>query len=141
MTSNYCKEEKIMANGKNFLKVCGIIMIVGGGISLIMSLVAAFGIAVLITLGQTAVAIGGIIAVLGGILELVCGILGVVNCNKPEKANLCLAFGVVVLVCQVVANILYIVGDSFSFFSFVLGLVLPILFVIGAVLNKKSVQA
>lgn len=132
-----------MSKGKGFLKVCGIIMIVGGGLSILLSifsLAAAFG---AFAIGLPGYGFGIIIGILAGIMELVCGIVGVVNCDKPEKAGVCLAFGVIVIVLSLIGQILVwvnaaAIGASVNFVSIITSLILPVLFIIGAVLNKKA---
>lgn len=76
--------------------------------------------------------------VVSAVSQLVAGIIGVVNCKKPEKAGVCIAWGVIVAVLCIAGTILNSAGGgSFSILSLVLGLVLPILYIIGAVFNKK----
>ena len=76
---------------------------------------------------------------ISAVAELVAGIIGVVNCKKPEKAVVCIAWGIIVAVLSVAGTILNSVGGgTFSVFSLLLGLVLPVLYMIGAVFNKKE---
>ena len=71
--------------------------------------------------------------------ELTAGIIGIINCKKPEKAGICMAWGVIVAVLCVASTILNSAGGgSFSVFFLILGLVLPVLYIIGAVFNKKE---
>ena len=92
--------------GSGFLKVTGILMIIGGGLSIILGIVS---------------------------------LLGVANCKKPEKATACLVWGIIVAVVDVLSNVLAVVaGGDFSVSSLILGLVLPVLFIIGAALNKQQ---
>lgn len=128
--------------GSSFLKVTGILMIIGGGISIIMSIAAVIGVAAILTLGGVGAGIlvfACILALAGSAIELVTGIVGVVNCKKPEKATVCLVWGIVVAVLNVVSSILSAsAGNGFSVSSLILGLVLPVLFIIGAALNKQQ---
>ena len=128
--------------GSSFLKVTGILMIIGGGISIIMSIAAIIGVAAILTLGGVGAGIlvfACILALAGSAIELVTGIVGVVNCKKPEKATVCLVWGIVVAVLNVVSSILSAsAGNGFSVSSLILGLVLPVLFIIGAALNKQQ---
>ena len=134
-----------MANGKGFLKVCGILMIIGGGLSILLSIFAIIGIIGALALAATFGVqinvlglIGLILAIVAGVMELVCGISGVKNCDKPEKADSCIRFCVIVLACSILSQILTAIGGSFNVVSFLLGLILPGLFIYGAFLNKKS---
>ena len=85
-----------------------------------------------------------IIASVGFVLELVAGIIGVKNNNRPEKANTCLVWGIIVAALTVLSSILSIFGGSSDAGSVVLGLitglVIPVLYIIGAAFNKKELQ-
>ena len=130
------------------MQVTGILMIIGGGIGFIASLALGGLTTVLAIMGGEVDGMGALIAlaaiavvlsIIGSVVELVAGIIGVKNCGKPEKAGVCLGWGIAVIVISVISNILTIAGGSdFSVLSLILGLVLPVLYVVGAVLNKKS---
>ena len=130
--------------GSGFLKVTGILMIIGGGISIIMGIIAALGVAALAyisdgTVSSALLYASVVLMLISAVAELVAGIIGVVNCKKPEKAGVCIAWGIIVAVLSVAGTILNSVGGgSFSAFSLILGLVLPVLYIIGAVFNKKE---
>lgn len=130
--------------GSGFLKVTGILMIIGGGISIIMSIIAVLGVAALVYISDGEASSAMLYAsvalmVVSAVAQLVAGIIGVVNCKKPEKAGVCIAWGVIVAVLCIAGTILNSAGGgSFSILSLVLGLVLPILYIIGAVFNKKE---
>lgn len=129
--------------GQGFLKVTGILMIIGGSINLIIAILAALGVAVLAAMDYDLgiLYFSCVVLILSAVAQFVSGILGVVNCKKPEKAQVCLVFGIIVIILCVIGNILNVVGgDSISVFSLLLGLALPVLYVIGAVMNKKSIN-
>ena len=136
--------ETAKTKGSGFLKVTGILMIIGGGISIILSIIAVLGVAALVYISDGEASSAMLYAsvalmVVSAVSQLVAGIIGVVNCKKPEKAGVCIAWGVIVAVLCIAGTILNSVGGgSFSIFSLVLGLVLPILYIIGAVFNKKE---
>jgi len=136
--------ETTKTKGSGFLKVTGILMIIGGGISIIMGIIAALGVAAIVYISDGAVSSTLLYAsvalmIVSAVAELVAGIIGVANCKKPEKAGSCIAWGIVVAVLCVAGTILNTVGGgSFSVLSLVLGLVLPVLYIIGAALNKKE---
>ena len=136
--------EKTTTKGTGFLKVTGILMIIGGGISIIMGIIAALGVAALAyisdgTVSSALLYASVVLMLISAVAELVAGIIGVVNCKKPEKAGVCIAWGIIVAVLSVAGTILNSVGGgSFSAFSLILGLVLPVLYIIGAVFNKKE---
>ena len=136
--------ETTTTKGTGFLKVTGILMIIGGGISIIMGIIAALGVAALAyisdgTVSSALLYASVVLMLIRAVAELVAGIIGVVNCRKPEKAGVCIAWGIIVAVLSVAGTILNSVGGgSFSAFSLILGLVLPVLYIIGAVFNKKE---
>lgn len=128
--------------GSKFLKVTGILMIVFGALALILSIVAAIGLAALVAMElntwQYTAAV--ILMLVGSIFELIAGIVGVKNCNKPEKAGTCMVWGIIVIALSVLSNVLTLVGnpDNFSIVNLLTGLVIPVLYLIGAVMNKKA---
>ena len=136
--------ETTKAKGTGFLKVTGILMIIGGGISIIMGIIAALGVAVVAYVSDgkassTLLYASVLLVIASAIAQLVAGIIGVVNCRKPEKAMSCIVCGVIVAVLSIAGSILNSVGGgSFSVLSLILGLVLPVLYIIGAVFNKKE---
>ena len=128
--------------GSKFLKVTGILMIIFGALALILSIVAAIGLAALVALEvntwQYTAAV--ILMLVGSIFEMLAGIVGVKNCNKPEKAGTCMVWGIIVIALSVLSNVLTLVGnpDNFSIVNLLTGLVIPVLYLIGAVMNKKA---
>ena len=136
--------ESTKTKGTGFLKVTGILMIIGGAVSIILSIIAALGIAALAyisdgTVSSALLYASVILMIVSAVAELVAGIIGVANCKKPEKAGSCNVWGIIVAVLSVAGTVLNSVdGGSFSAFSLILGLVLPALYIIGAAFNKKE---
>ena len=126
--------------GSGFLKVTGILMIIGGGISIILGIIAALGVAALAYISDGEISSAMLYASVAlMIVSAVTQLIAVKNCKKPEKAGTCMVWGVIVAVLCVVGTILNSVGGgSFSVFSLLLGLVLPVLYIIGAGFNKKE---
>ena len=128
--------------GSKFLKVTGILMIVFGALALILSIVAAIGLVALaaLDLNTWQYTLAVILMLVGSIFELIAGIVGVKNCNKPEKAGTCMVWGIIVIALSVLSNVLTLVGnpDNFSIVNLLTGLVIPVLYLIGAVMNKKA---
>lgn len=128
--------------GSKFLKVTGILMIVFGALALILSIVAAIGLAALaaLDLNTWQYTLAVILMLVSSIFELIAGIVGVKNCNKPEKAGTCMVWGIIVIALSVLSNVLTLVGnpDNFSIVTLLTGLVIPVLYLIGAVMNKKA---
>lgn len=142
--------------GKNFLKVTGILMIIGGALTIIVSgvlgIIGYLGTTAMITVegvdaatvsaAGSFVLVASILSLVGGILELIAGIVGVKNCARPEKATACIVWGFIVLVINVVSLILNFAGSGANagtiITSIIAGIVLPVLYLIGAFLNKKA---
>ena len=125
--------------GRGFLKVCGILMIIGGALGIILNIVVLLLGA---GAGEALLIVAGIIGAIGGIIELITGIMGVKNSAKPENAGKCLVWGIITLVVAVVANVItWIAGNASAgtiIGTILTGFAIPILYIIGAVLNKKS---
>ena len=127
--------------GRKFLKVTGILMIIGGAFGIIGGIVAMIGAGALAAVLETSA--GGLMLASALILaravfQLIAGIMGVKNCDKPEKAQSCLVMGVIVAILSVSGNIISnILGSSFNILSYATGLVIPVLYIIGAVKNKE----
>lgn len=143
------------SKGSVFLKVSGILMIIGGVYTILFSGILGIigysaGTVIAnsggLTAGQAVGAltlIAAIVSLIGGILELITGIVGVKNNNKPEKATACLVWGIIVLVINAAVLIMALAGGIsgvVTIIATILGsLVLPVLYIIGAVKNKQSV--
>ena len=131
--------------GKNFLKVTGILMIIGGAIAIITSVLSLITIitmmAVIVYAGFSPLLawITVILAFGGSILELIAGIMGVKYCDDPQKAKMLVGYGVIIVAICILNNIIgLIIGTEFSVVSLLVGLVIPILYIIGASKNMKS---
>ena len=135
---------KMEAKGAGFLKTTGILMIIGGVLSIILAIVAILGIAALVYISDGEISSGllyvaGILSLVSAIAQFIAGIVGVKNCKKPEKAKSCIVWGVIVAALCIVGSILTVAGgNSFPVVSCIVGLVLPVLYIIGAVKNKTA---
>lgn len=151
------------AKGKTFLKVTGILLIIFGALGLISSLVSMAGASVLSALAaEFGANLGGIlmlsaiVSIVLGAVDLVAGILGVKNAQLPEKAQVCFIMGIIMVLLQVVSFIFALVVNSSmtpiyeaagmpnpgivtSVLGLIVGLVLPVLYLVGANKNKQSV--
>ena len=76
---------------------------------------------------------------LSAVAEFIAGIIGVKNWNKPEKAVTCIGWGIAVVAMCVISQILTLIGypENFNVINLVSGLVIPVLYLIGAFQNKK----
>ena len=127
--------------GRKFLKVTGILMIIGGAFGIIGGIVAVIGAGALAAVLETSA--GGLmlasaLILASAVFQLIAGIMGVKNCDKPEKAQSCLVMGVIVAILSVAGNVTSsVLGSSFNITSYVTGLVIPVLYIIGAAKNKE----
>ena len=75
----------------------------------------------------------------GGIIQLIAGINGVKHCKKPENAKKCITWGIIVIALAFISSVLKVIGgDKFDVLSFVIGLIIPGLYIYGAFLNHKE---
>ena len=127
--------------GRKFLKVTGILMIIGGAFGIIGGIVAMIGAGALAAVLETSA--GGLmlasaLILASAVFQLIAGIMGVKNCDKPKKAQSCLVMGVIVAILSVAGNVISnILGSSFNILSYATGLIIPVLYIIGAVKNKE----
>lgn len=127
--------------GRKFLKVTGILMIIGGGFGIIGGILAMLGAGALAAVLETSAGglmLASVLILASAVFQLIAGIMGVKNCNKPEKAQSCLVMGVIVAILSVSGNIVSnVLGSSFNIMSYATGLIIPVLYIIGAVKNKE----
>ena len=127
--------------GSKFLKVTGILMIIGAAFGIIGGIIALIGAGALAAVLETSA--GGLmlasaLILASAVFQLIAGIMGVKNCDKPEKAQSCLVMGVIVAILSVAGNVISnILGSSFNILSYATGLIIPVLYIIGAVKNKE----
>ena len=127
--------------GRKFLKVTGILMIIGAAFGIIGGIIAMIGVGALAAVLETSAVglmLASVLVLASAVFQLIAGIMGVKNCDKPEKAQSCLVMGVIVAILSVSGNIISnVLGSSFNILSYATGLVIPVLYIIGAVKNKE----
>ena len=127
--------------GRKFLKVTGILMIIGGVFGIIGGIVAMIGAGALAAVLETSA--GGLmlasaLILASAVFQLIAGIMGVKNCDKPEKAQSCIVIGVIVAILSVAGNVISnVLGSDFNIINYATGLIIPVLYIIGAVKNKE----
>ena len=127
--------------GSKFLKVTGILMIISAAFGIIGGIVAMIGSGALAAVLETSA--GGLmlasaLILASAVFQLIAGIMGVKNCDKPEKAQSCLVMGVIVAILSVAGNVISnVLGSDFNILSYATGLIIPVLYRIGAVKNKE----
>lgn len=127
--------------GRKFLKVTGILMIIGGAFGIIGGIVAVIGAGALAAVLETSA--GGLmlastLILASAVFQLIAGIMGVKNCDKPEKAQSCIVIGVIVAILSVTGNVISnVLGSDFNIINYAAGLIVPVLYIIGAAKNKE----
>ena len=128
--------------GSKFLKVTGILMIISAAFGIIGGIIALIGAGALAAVLETSA--GGLmlasaLILVSAIFQLIAGIMGVKNCDKPEKAQTCLVMGIIVAILSVAGNVISnVLGSDFNAFNYATGLVIPVLYIIGATKNKET---
>ena len=131
-----------MEQKKNkLLQICGILMIIGGSLQIILSIIVILGLIVLLAIaasGTMLLFISALIIVVSAIVTFIAGIVGVKNAANPAKAGSCIFFGYFCIALSLLGNIIGILGgNSLNTVSLFTGLVLPGLYLLGAYQNKK----
>ena len=128
--------------GKSFLKVPGILMIISAAFGIIGGIVATIGAGALAAVLETSAAglvFASVLILASAIFQLIAGIMGVKHGDNAEKAQSCLIMGVLVAVLSVAGNIISnVLGSSFNITSYITGLIIPALYIVGAVRNKSE---
>ncbi len=127
--------------GSKFLKVTGILMIISAAFGIIGGIIALIGAGALAAVLETSA--GGLmlasaLILVSAVFQLIAGIMGVKNCDKPEKAQSCMVIGVIVAILSVAGNVISnVLGSDFNIMNYATGLIIPILYIIGAAKNKE----
>ena len=150
-------EQNVQPKGSMLLKVVSILMIIGGIIGAIGSVIMIVIAAILPTAlndpevqasmaaeGTSAAAVTGvfvvatIILIVSAVIEIIAGVKGKKNWNNPAEAKTLIIWGAVCAVLSVIGNIFMASSDSSIVLSLITGLVIPVLYIIGAVQLKKQ---
>lgn len=127
--------------GSKFLKVTGVLMIISAAFGIIGGIIALIGAGALAAVLETSA--GGLmlasaLILVSAVFQLIAGIMGVKNCDKPEKAQSCMVIGVIVAILSVAGNVISnVLGSDFNIMNYATGLIIPILYIIGAAKNKE----
>ena len=151
--------------GSTLVKVVGILMTIFGPIGIIVSIYSFTTVRALFALsdglfsmvpgfdevGDALYGASGIspgllyasiaLSAVGSIILLIAGILGIKNHNNKEKAGTLIVLGVIIIAVNVISSVLSGIGGNFTATNIVgllLGAVIPVLYIIGAMQNKKS---
>lgn len=126
------------------LLVASILLLIGGIIAVIASL-AGVGLGAILGMSDAAEAptLEGlfltyfITTLVAAIVQVVASIYGIANHKKPEKAQTCFVFGLLLVAFAVLNIILSICISTFSWIL-ILSLLLPLLYLGGAMANKPT---
>ena len=115
--------------GQKILKVTSILMIIGGVIAVVVGVLAILGISALAALSGSTEGIGllyasSILVTVASVIQFIAGIKGIGACSDSQKAASCIKWGIIIAILTLVLNLL-----------------LPGLYVYGAVQVKNSITA
>ena len=134
-------------SGQKFLKITSILMIIGGIIAAIAGVIAILGVSALAALSGSAVGAGllfasSIIVTISSVIQIIAGIKGLKACKVPENAGKCVTWGIVLAVLSIISMVIGLIGGGeFNITSLVLNLLVPGLYVYGALKTKPNVNA
>lgn len=130
--------------GSKLLKITGMIMIIFGAISLLMNLFCLIGAldidSSLLEESYSIYWIMLLVSFVASMLYLLLGMLGIINWHKPQKANICIILDIIFILLTLCNNIFSINISSISpvfYFSTIVSLILPILYLVAAFQLKK----
>ena len=128
------------SNGSSFLRVCGILMIIGAILSLVFAVIAVIVIRQPGSGLNTPIHwVSVVLAFVGSLIELIAGVMGVRYADRPEKAKPCIVCGVLVILMTLLSQVISAVsGGEVNFLNALTGLLVPILYVIGAFKNQRA---
>lgn len=118
-----------------FLKVMAIIMLIGGILGAIVSLIGIAGVAVLALAGanSTLLYLSVAIAVLGAVLQIIAGGKGLGAAKDPAKIPGCIKIGVVVIVVSILSTVVSLIGGGeFKIMNLITSLIVPVLYTVAA---------
>lgn len=133
-------------NGQKLLKITSILMIVGGIIAVIVGVIAVIGVSALAALSGSAEGTGllyasSILVTISSVIEIIAGAKGLKACKTPENAGKCVIWGIVIAALSIVSMVIGLIGGGdFNVMNLVLNLLVPGLYVYGAMKTKPNVN-
>ena len=112
-----------------------IIMLIGGILGAIVSLIGIAGVAVLALAGanSTLLYLSVAIAVLGAVLQIIAGGKGLGAVKDPAKIPGCIKIGVVVIVVSILSTVVSLIGGGeFKIMNLITSLIVPVLYTVAA---------
>lgn len=139
---------KAMTNqGQTFLKVTSILIIIGGIIALFAGVFAILGVSALAALmgsaeGTGLLYAGSVLAVVTSAVEILAGAKGLKACRLPEKAGECVILGIAIVALSMISMVVSVKGGGeFKIINLVVNLLVPVLYILGAVKTKPAARA
>lgn len=143
--------------GAGKLKVVGILFIIFGAIGVILFGLALAGSGLMVgmsdtiaegsaateatvTQGGSLIMVMSAVSLIYALVELIAGIMGVKNCRNREKAKSLMVIGSLLVIFSLVSSILSMTSTGIQvsgIIGLVVGLILPIIFVLGAKQNME----
>lgn len=130
--------------GQKILKVTSILMIIGGVLAAIVGVIAILGVSALAALSGSAEGTGllyasSILVTVASVIQFIAGIKGIGACSNYQKAASCIKWGIIIAILSIISMIIGLVGGGeFNIVSLVLNLLLPGLYVYGAMKVKSN---
>ena len=130
--------------GQNFMKITSILMIAGGIIAGIAGVIAILGVSTLVALAGSAEGPGllyasSIIVTIASIIEIIAGVKGLKACKAPELAKKCVTWGILIVVVSIISMVIGLIGGGeFSISNLALNLLVPGLYIYGALQIKSA---
>ena len=133
--------------GQTFLKVTSILMVIGGIIALLAGVFAILGVSALAALmgsaeGTGLLYAGSVLAVVTSAVEILAGANGLKACRLPEKAGECVILGIAIVALSMISMVVSVKGGGeFKIINLVVNLLVPVLYILGAVKTKPAARA
>jgi len=136
-----------MEKGSALLKFTGVLMIIASVIVIIFYVLLLLGVGFVAALSQgigDELKIGAtlvlVIALVAAAIQFIAGVIGVKYHNKPDKAGTCIAFALVIMLIAGGNCIFGIISTGFDLthvVSISLGMIIPLLYLLGALKLKR----
>lgn len=133
--------------GQTFLKVTSILMVIGGIIALLAGVFAILGVSALAALmgsaeGTGLLYAGSVLAVVTSAVEILAGAKGLKACRLPGKAGECVILGIAIVALSMISMAVNVKGGGeFKIINLVVNLLVPVLYILGAVKTKPAARA
>lgn len=128
--------KRINMNGKYLLLGVSILLIIFGGFAALQMLTLMDSI---LSSGNAWAILTALYVLVMCFAELALGIAGVIRCGDPSKAGFFIVSGVVIFLLSGVNIARLILAGTFQI-SLLIGLILPVLFIVGGIIKKNTMQ-